>query len=484
MSDSTQQQPPKPPKCSFCGRPRNEVKNLVGPQKPPEGESPAFICNRCVSLAYESLSAGAKKAEFEAPKNEEALRKPKEIKSFLDQYVISQDRAKIDMSVAIYNHFKRREAKKNPSETTVKEGEKEIEPVEIDKANMILLGPSGTGKTHIARTIARLLKIPFFVGDATRLTQAGYVGDDVETLLQGLIRDAGGDIARAEWGIIFVDEIDKIARRSGRERSGYRDVSGEGVQQALLKLIEGGKVAVPRADSKNVGAMTVSDVIDTTNILFICAGSFAGIEEDVLRRVNKRAALGFGAADKQKIPPEEVYKMVTEDDVLDFGIIPELKGRLPVLTSTYALTEDEMMRVLVEPKNSIIKQVQALFAMDGVSLQFEPEALRAIAREACKSPTGVRALRTVVERVLAKFFYEVPGDETVEAIIITEAAVSGKGEPLVKTREAPPAPPVAQQALGLCSFDGAGPFEDPPPCLFPITFRDGSPEPTSPGVKA
>lgn len=416
-----------PNKCSFCKRPRNEVKNLFGPQTANADDEPVLICNRCVETAMEAMSAGAKKGTStpEAAKEKDPIKIPKEIKAFLDLYVISQDRAKIDMAVAIYNHFKRRHAVLN----------KESADVELDKANILMLGPSGTGKTHIARTIARLLNIPFFVGDATRLTQAGYVGDDVETLLQGLVQNADGDIDRAQWGIIFVDEIDKIARSSGRDRAGYRDVSGEGVQQALLKLLEGSRVNIPRSNAKNMGQMMVMDTIDTTNILFICSGSFAGIEESVYRRLNKGASLGFGAKGREKVETNNVYPMVIEDDVLDFGIIPELSGRLPVLTSTYPLTEDEMIRVLVEPKNSIIRQVQVLFEMDNVSLVFEETAIRAIAREALKRPTGARALRTIVEKSLAKLFFEVPGNPDVESVVITEAAVQGTSEPMIKYRE-------------------------------------------------
>lgn len=412
-------------KCSFCNRPRNEVKNLFGPQLSGDEEGQLLICNRCVETATEAMSAGAKKGTTtpDKPAKEEPLRKPKEIKAFLDTYVIAQERAKVDMAVAIYNHFKRRSAVVN----------KETD-IEIDKANILMLGPSGTGKTHIARTIARFLNIPFFVGDATRLTQAGYVGDDVETLLQGLVQNADGDIDRAQWGIIFIDEIDKIARSSGRGRAGYRDVSGEGVQQALLKLLEGSRVNIPRQNGKNLGQMMVTDTIDTTNILFICSGSFSGIEESVFRRLNKGASLGFGAQSRTKVETTNAYPLVTEDDILDFGIIPELKGRLPVLTSTYPLTEDEMMVVLTEPKNSIIRQVQALFAMDNVDLVFEEGAIRAISKEALKRSTGARALRTIVEGCLAKLFYDVPSNSEIESVIITEATVGG-GEPMLKYRQ-------------------------------------------------
>lgn len=303
-----------------------------------------------------------------------------------------------------------------------------------------------TGKTHIARTIAKMLNVPFYNGDATRLTQAGYVGDDVESLLQGLVQDAGGDIERAEWGIIYLDEIDKIARSSGRERAGYRDVSGEGVQQALLKLLEGSRVAIARQGGKAMPGMTAMDTIDTKNILFICAGSFAGIEDVVRRRVAGKGPLGFGAPERKKVTDVELYAQVNEQDILDFGIIPEMKGRLPVLTSTYELSEEDMVKVLVEPKNSIIKQAQFLFSLDNVDLQFEPEALRAIAREAKKQPMGARALRSIVEKTTAKLKYEIPSDSTIETVIITERAVTGEGEAMIKRRTEESEPPQAAQA--------------------------------------
>jgi ATP-dependent Clp protease ATP-binding subunit ClpX len=263
-----------------------------------------------------------------------------------------------------------------------------------------------------------MLNVPFFVGDATGLTQAGYVGNDVETLLQGLIQEAQGDIQRAEWGIIFLDEIDKIARKGGRDRAGYRDVTGEGVQQSLLKLLEGSKVNVPRTGK--AGTMTAYDTIDTTNILFICAGSFAGIEPIVEARINKGSRLGFGASAREKIDQTKTYLSTTEEDLLEFGIIPEMMGRLAVLTTTVELTEEDMIRVLSEPRNSIIKQFKALFQMDGVNLDFEPEALRAIAKEAKTRPTGARALRSIVESTLRQLSYDLPGDTRTERVLITE----------------------------------------------------------------
>lgn len=377
--------------CDFCGRPRNEVKNLVvaNPEKGPS------ICNRCIIAAAESLEAGAEKGGFET-KKDEPLKKPFEIRAHLDEYVIGQERAKVDIATVVYNHFKRR---KWSGEQQVDGSEK----VEIKKSNILFLGPSGTGKTHIFETLARMLNVPFHVGDATTLTQAGYVGADVESLIQGLILDAGGDVERAQWGIVFLDEVDKIARGSGRDRAGYRDVSGEGVQQALLKLLEGSTVAVPRGFGKPGGGPQVFDLVDTTNILFICAGAFAGIDKIVERRLNKRASIGFGSEDKQKVDKTRGYTEVCEEDILEFGIIPEMMGRLPIITSTIELTEEQLVEILVKPKNSLIKQIQALFKMDGIELEFNPESLTAMAKKAKEKPTGARALRSIVSKRLERF---------------------------------------------------------------------------------
>jgi ATP-dependent Clp protease ATP-binding subunit ClpX len=366
--------------CGFCKKPQNEVKRLIS------SPGDMLICEACVRTCAEALSD----AEKVAPKQAKALPKPVEIKAHLDEYVIGQDTAKTDLAVAVYNHYKRRKGSLG---------------VEVDKSNILLMGPSGCGKTHLARTLAKFLDVPFYIADASRFTQAGYVGDDVESMLQGLVADARGDLERAQWGIVFIDEFDKIARKSGRGASGYRDVSGEGVQQSLLKLIEGSVVPLPNSQAR-------SDTLDTTNVLFIATGSFAGIEECVRKRVNTSSGLGFMAEARKSLTLTQIYEAVTEEDVLEFGIIPELVGRLPVLTSVLPLDEAAMTRVLVEPKNSIVAQMTALFALDDIELTFSSEALSWISREAIRRPTGARALRSILETALRPYAFSMPGNNT------------------------------------------------------------------------
>jgi endopeptidase Clp ATP-binding regulatory subunit ClpX len=301
-----------------------------------------------------------------------------------------------------------------------------------------------TGKTELARTIAKMLNVPFHVGDATRLTQAGYVGDDIESLVQGLIANASGDLERAQWGIIFIDEFDKLARKSGRSGTGFRDVGGEGVQQSILKMLEGSAMSIPRGVGMRVGQGGQADDFDTSNVLFICAGSFAGIEDVISHRVNKTAHLGFGSVDRQKLSKTDTYLAVTEEDVLEFGMIPELMGRLPVLTTCIDLTEDEMVRILTEPKNAIIKQFVQLFKLDGIDLQLDEAALRAIGRDALKRPTGARALRSIVENVLRPYSFESRSQDNIKAIRITEDVVNKKGDAIMVLRDKKAKPAVAQ----------------------------------------
>jgi len=403
---------PEIDECTGCGRFRNEVRQLV------QISAKAAVCNNCIRAAAEKLIQEKKAA---SSKEQKPLPKPKEIKALLDRYVISQDHAKKDIAVAVYNHYKRREALRVGMELGV----------EIQKSNILLSGPTGCGKTQIARTIARILGVPFYVADATKLTMAGYVGDDVESLLQGLLAACGGDVQQAQWGIVFVDECDKIARKSGRGATGYRDVTGEGVQQALLKLVEGGKVSVPRGTAK-MGMTNDYDLIDTENILFIFAGSFAGIEDIVKDRINKSAKVGFGASARRDVDNTEVYTVLEEADFLEFGVIPELLGRLPVHTSVLPLTEDEMVRVLMEPDDALVRQFQALFSIDNIDLQFDIDALREIGREAKSRPTGARALRSILERVTKEYAYECPSDPTVKGIRISKEVVEGKVTALVE----------------------------------------------------
>jgi ATP-dependent Clp protease ATP-binding subunit ClpX len=405
--------------CSFCFRSRNEVKALLEGG----GKAAVFICDRCMDDGLKVIKKSAALTKDGHKRQKIVLQKPTAIKAFLDDHVIGQEKAKVDLSIAVYNHYRRREA--------ILEGVN-LGDVEIQKSNILLMGPSGVGKTELARTIAKLLNVPFCVGDATRLTQAGYVGDDVESLIQGLLMDARGDIELAQWGICFIDEFDKLARKSGRSGSGVRDVGGEGVQQSILKMLEGTVISIPRGPGARAGMMSVSDEVDTSNILFICAGSFAGIEEVIGARINNRAHVGFGSVDRQKLDKTSTYMAVTDEDILEFGLIPELLGRLPVVTTCIDLTEAEMIRIITVPKNAILKQFTALFKLDGIDLQFDDEALVAIAREAKKRPTGARALRAIIESALSSCSFHTRSQLGVASIRITVGVIENTGAPEVK----------------------------------------------------
>ena len=401
--------------CSFCGKPKSRTKALIS------GPDGVAICDECVELCSEELHGALEEAQ--APAELVPLKKPAEIKAELDKYIVGQDKAKRVLSVAVYNHYKR-----------INSEQKKDDDVEIEKSNILLLGPTGCGKTLLARTLARILNVPFATTDATTLTEAGYVGEDVENILLKLIQNADYDIEKAQRGIIYIDEVDKIARK-GENVSITRDVSGEGVQQALLKIIESTVASVPPQGGRKHPQQECMR-IDTTNILFICGGAFVGLDKIVQARKDD-ASLGFGG--KIKSAEETDYRLLEEvkpQDLTKFGLIPEFVGRIPIVVSLHPLDETALVKILTEPKNALLKQYEKLVGMDGVKLSFEPSAVSEIASTAIKLKTGARGLRTIIENLMTDVMYEIPSDGNISEVRTTRDSVVANSKPEVEKKSA------------------------------------------------